>query len=49
MLRVEMVLCDLPFKKEVIGSDSEALSLVLLIKSAFLSTLKDKEPYLTQY
>lgn len=30
-----MILCDLPLQKEVIGSDSEALSLVLLIKNAF--------------
>lgn len=35
MLRVETIFCDIPFKKEVIGSDPKALSLVVLIKSVF--------------
>lgn len=49
ILRVETICYDLPFKKEMIDPDSEALSLVVVIKSAFYFTLKEKELELTQY
>lgn len=49
MLRVETILYDLSFKKEMTGPDSEAVSLVVLIKSASYSTLREKELQFTQY